>query len=154
MIDGDKKKRKKCINFRLRLQPLADSPEAAVLSHLTSLGSRSSNQLILQVLRAWFLPFAYQEKDDLSDEKLKKVALEACNALEQHIIYIRQMFGLEKPTPHIVMMNGQNSAQAQPQLLPASESEPLPKQPPKEESLIKGVGTKKDQDDIFGGMER
>ncbi|AFZ15493.1 hypothetical protein Cri9333_4714 (plasmid) [Crinalium epipsammum PCC 9333] len=148
MNNNDKPLRKKSVDFRLRLQPLVDSPEAAVLSHLNSLGSRSSNQLILQVLRTWFLPFAYQEKDNLSDEKLKKVALEACNALEQQIIYIRQVFFLEKPTPHIVMMNGQNSAQAQP--LSAPEPEPVPE--PKRESLIKGVGTYEEAESLFGDM--
>ena len=147
MNDNDQPKRKKSIDFKLRLQALEDTPEGVVLSYLNSLGPRSSKDLIWQVLRMCLLPLAHKAKGDLSDEQLRIVALEACNALEQHIIYIRQMFGLEKPTQHIVVMNGQNSGQ--PQLLPASE----PLQSPKRESKIKGVGNNKEMGAAFEDID-
>ena len=98
MNDNDKLNRKKCINFRLRFQALADTPEGVVLSYLNSKGARESKDLILQVLRMCFLPLAHKEKGDLSDEKLRIIALEACNALESYASYIRQIFFLERPT--------------------------------------------------------
>lgn len=149
MNDNEKASRKKCINFRLRLQPLVDSPEGVVYSYLNSQGPRSSKDLIWQVLRMCYLPFAYKERGDLSDEKLKAMALEACNALENYASYIRTLFGLERPIVPIIM-NGQNYAQAQP--LPAPEPLPEPLPEPKRESRIEGVGTYEEAESIFGDM--
>jgi hypothetical protein len=69
------------------------------------------------------------------------------NALQSYITYIHQVFCLEKPTQQIqpiVMMNGQNYAQAQ----PLSESEPEPKR----ESRIKGTTTPEEMEILFGDM--
>lgn len=152
MNDNDQEKRKKSIDFKLRLQALEDTTEGVVLSYLNSLGPRSSKDLIWQVLRMCYLPFAYREKGNLSKEELRIIALEACNALENYASYIRQVFFLERPTQQIVIMNGQNSAQAQPLSAPKPESLPEPESKPKIESLIKGVGTQEDMEAIFGDM--
>ena len=149
MNGNEKAPRKKCINFRLRLQPLVDSPEGVVYSYLNSQGPRSSKDLIWQVLRMCYLPFAYKERGDLSDEKLKAMALEACNALENYASYIRQMFGLERPTVPFIM-NGQNSISPQSQPLPASL--PLPEPEPHSVLDIEGNTTPEEMEDAFGDM--
>ncbi|MGB3203818.1 MAG: hypothetical protein WBB28_02385 [Crinalium sp.] len=146
---------KEHIDFRLRLRLLANTHEGVVLSYLSSQGSRASKDLILQFLRMCVLPLAYKQKGDLSDEELKIIALESCDALENRARYIRTLFGLEKPTQqtqHVVINNGQLSAQAQPLSAPEPEPEPEPEQPPKRESRIKGVGTYEEAESLFGGI--
>ena len=85
---------------------------------------------------------------DLSDEELRVMALEACNALENQASYIRQVFFLERPTQQIVMMNGQNYGESQPELKPQPEPEPEQYRG----IQIKGVGTLEDMDAVFGDM--
>ena len=104
--------------LRLKFQADEDSPEGVVLSYLNSLGSRESKDLILYALRAWYLPLAYKAKGDLSDDQLKIIALESCDALENRARYLRQLFFLERPpqpTQQIVINNGQGSVSPQPQ---------------------------------------
>lgn len=135
---------RKRIDFKFRFQTYADTPEDVVMSYLRSKGSRSSKELVWQVLRMCFLPLAYKDDGSLSDERLRIMALEACNALENYISYIRQVFGLEKPNQPIIMMNDQLARQSQP------EPEPEPKS--KSNIRIKGIGTIEDMDAVFGDM--
>ncbi len=118
MSDRNNTKHKKRIDFRLKFQADEDTPEGVVFSYLNSLGSRESKDLIWQVLRMCVLPLAYKKRGDLSEEELRIVALEACEALESHARDLRQLFFLERPpqpTQQIVIMNGQGSVSPQPQ---------------------------------------
>ena len=154
MNDSGKRDR---IDFQFRFQTFKDTPEGILMSYLSSGGTYSSKQLVLQVLRMCYLPYAYKDRSDFSEEKLKAMALESCNALENHASYIRQMFGLERPIqqiPHSLMRNDQSSIspqlQSQSEPMPAPKPEPLPE--PKRESLIKGDTTPEEMEILFGDM--
>ncbi|MGB3205027.1 MAG: hypothetical protein WBB28_08570 [Crinalium sp.] len=151
MNDNDELKRKKSIDFKLRFQALEDTHEGVVLWYLNSKGARESKDLIWQVLRMCLLPLAHKAKGDLSEEKLRVMALEACNALENYASYIRQVFFLERPTQPIIM-NGQNSISPQSQPLPTpqqSQPEQSP-EPDKGLQLEKGAINVEDVDAVFG----
>ena len=151
MNDNEQEKRKKSIDFKLRFQSLEDTPEGVVLSYLNDKGSRESKDLIWQFLRMYVLPLAYKEKGNLSDEKLRVMALEACNALENYASYIRQVFFLERPIQPII--NGQNYAQAQPLPTP-QQSQPEQSQSPHKGLQLGGGAVKvKDIEAVFGEDE-
>lgn len=147
MSDNNDKKR---INFTLRLQPYADSPEGAVLTYLNSRGRRSSNELVLQFLRMCFLPLAYKEQGGFSTEELRVIALETCDTLEKHISHIRTLFYLERPTQQIppsATSNDQSSISPQPQ------SQPLPESQSKKVLDIEGDGTFEEAGELFSMLD-
>jgi hypothetical protein len=50
--------------------------------------------MAIQALRMCYLALAYQWADTLSDEELRQVSLNCCNALEQQLMHLRQTLHL------------------------------------------------------------
>ncbi|GAB4207997.1 MAG: hypothetical protein Fur006_66440 [Coleofasciculaceae cyanobacterium] len=77
-----------------RFQPMASTSEGVVLDYLKS--SDAANQLVLQALKAYWLPYAYRERGFKKPSELKKVAQEMVWALESHIWGLCIDFGIER----------------------------------------------------------
>lgn len=77
-----------------RFQPMASTSEGVVLDYLKS--SEVANQLVLQALKAYWLPYAYRERGFKKTSELKKVAQEMVWALESHIWGLCIDFGIER----------------------------------------------------------
>ncbi|PSB49204.1 hypothetical protein C7B80_03125 [Cyanosarcina cf. burmensis CCALA 770] len=81
--------------FIFRYQPYADSSDDVLLRFLEAGdGIRCSREMAIQALRMCYLALAYQWADTLSDEELRQVSLNCCNALEQQLMHLRQTLHL------------------------------------------------------------
>lgn len=86
------------INFRPCFNPKASSCNGVLVSYLQQgNGVSDGKEMLLQAARAFWMPFAYEESGQFTAEQVRQVALSACDALEQHICYIRQSFNLSVP---------------------------------------------------------
>lgn len=77
-----------------------DTPIGEVFKYLLKsdkLPSRKGKHKGLNAMLAFWQPFAFQEKDGLSDEEKVVIAKEAIDSLSQQIDLIRETFGIEPP---------------------------------------------------------
>jgi hypothetical protein len=82
-------------DFRFRLQPLKSSPDIVLLSYLKSQG-KASNDLVLRAIRAFWMPFAYQDCGEKQEQDLKLLAANMVFVLEDHANYLRTTFDLPR----------------------------------------------------------
>jgi hypothetical protein len=87
-------------NFNFRYQPYANTPDGILIGYLqTGDTVRSGKEMILPALRAFWLPLAYQQAGNFSDDELRQMGLICCNALEHQLAYIRLLLRLPMPSP-------------------------------------------------------
>jgi hypothetical protein len=84
----------KRVDITFRFQPMASTAEGIVLDYLKS--TEVANQLALQAMITYWLPYAYQECGIKKPSELKKVAQEMVRALESHILRLCIDFGIER----------------------------------------------------------
>lgn len=93
-----KDRSKKQIEFAIRYQPEADSPDGIVGDYIRNNRTLSPREMTFQALRAFWLPFAYRAGGQFSSrEEEVRCVLEIVYALNAHIGYICQYFGVERP---------------------------------------------------------
>ena len=88
------------VDFRFRLRTSATTGEGVVLDYIRN-GYHPyfpPREMILRAIKAYWLPFAYSERQDLqlSEASLKRLAQEAVSSLEQQIKDIERTFSLER----------------------------------------------------------
>ena len=76
---------KKQANFSFRYQPSSDSTDAVLLDYLKNHAVLDTKTLILDALRAFWLPFAYQESPEYNDEQVKRIGWHCIFTLLNHI---------------------------------------------------------------------
>ncbi len=76
---------KKQANFSFRYQPSSDSTDAVLLDYLKNHAVLDTKTLILDALRAFWLPFAYQESPEYTDEQVKRIGWHCIFTLLNHI---------------------------------------------------------------------
>ncbi|MEM9004746.1 MAG: hypothetical protein AAGE59_14640 [Cyanobacteria bacterium P01_F01_bin.86] len=77
-----------------------DTPIGETFKYLLksdTLSSRQGKHKGLDAISAFWQPFAYQEKERLSEEEKKAIAQASIDTLTQHIDLIRETFGIEPP---------------------------------------------------------
>ena len=77
-----------------------DTPIGETFKYLLKsdkLPSRKGKHKGLDAIAAFWQPFAYQEKEGLSDEEKRAIAQESIDTLSQQIDLIRETFGIEAP---------------------------------------------------------
>lgn len=84
----------KRVDITFRFQPMASTAEGIVLDYLKS--TEVANQLALQSMITYWLPYAYQERGVKKTSELKKVAQEMVWALESHILRLCVDFGIKR----------------------------------------------------------
>lgn len=85
-------------NFRYRFQVQQGSEDALLLEYLDSMGN-AKNALVLDALRAYFLPYAYQDLGGKNKQQLKKLAQTMIWLMESRINQLWTQFGTdEKPS--------------------------------------------------------
>jgi hypothetical protein len=90
-------------NFNFRYQPYANTPDGILISYLqTGDTVRSGKEMILPALRAFWLPLAYQQAGNFSNDELRQMGLICCNALEHQLAYIRLLLRLPMPAPTLL----------------------------------------------------
>lgn len=82
-------------DFRFRLQPLKSAPDEVLLRYLKEQG-KSGNDLLLKAVRAFWMPFAYQNCGGKHEQDLKLLAANMVNVLEEHANYLRTTFNLPR----------------------------------------------------------
>ncbi|HEY9876237.1 MAG TPA: hypothetical protein V6D12_22605 [Candidatus Obscuribacterales bacterium] len=97
MTESKKASAKKQIEFAVRYQPEAGTPDAVLLEYIRDSRIIPSREMVFQALRAFWLPFAYRASGEVSSEEELQLALEAVYALDKHADYICAYFGLERP---------------------------------------------------------
>lgn len=81
--------------YIFRYQPYTDSSDDVLLRFLEAGdGIRCGREMAIQALRMCYLALAYQWAGTLSDEELRQVSLNCCNALEQQLMHLRQSLHL------------------------------------------------------------
>jgi hypothetical protein len=84
----------KRVDITFRFQPMVSTAESVVLDYLKS--TEVANQLALQAMITYWLPYAYRERGVKKTSELKKVAQEMVWALESHILRLCVDFGIER----------------------------------------------------------
>lgn len=119
-------------DFRFRYAPVAGTGDAILVSYLRDGdGVRAGKEMIIEAMRSFWLPFAYQAQN-YSEAQLRQAALHCCRALEAQIFFIRESFGLPPhgvlssysvapPTP-LEVSTPSNHTTPQPPNLPASQN--------------------------------
>ncbi len=93
---------KKRESFTLRLQPYQGCPLASVINYLESRETRDTKKIITEILLMCLLPLARFEEGSHSKEELRRICLDAGDAMEKHSWYVRQVLGVESLRPHLV----------------------------------------------------
>jgi len=91
-----------------RFQPMALAAESVVLDYLKS--TEVANQLALQAIMAYWLPYAYREYGDEKTSELKKITQEMVWALESHILALCIDFGIERNVSASISNSGTSIA--------------------------------------------
>ena len=92
-----KRDAKKQIEFAIRYQPEAGTPDAILLEYIKDSRIVPSREMVFQALRAFWLPFAYDANSELTQEEQLQLVLEAVYALDKHADYLCSYFGAERP---------------------------------------------------------
>ena len=87
---------KKQANFSFRYQPSSDSTDAVLLDYLKNHAVLDTKTLILDALRAFWLPFAYQESPEYTDEQVKRIGWHCIFTLLNHIERIGCILELDR----------------------------------------------------------
>ncbi|HBL13789.1 MAG TPA: hypothetical protein DD379_20820 [Cyanobacteria bacterium UBA11162] len=84
------------IDFSWRYQTKVNTGDARLLSYLKNDEVIPLREKMLQALRAFWLPLAYQHQDgeETSTLERERIVIEAIYALEKHADYLRSQFGL------------------------------------------------------------
>lgn len=141
--------------YIFRYQPYADSSDDVLLRFLEAGdGIRCGREMAIQALRMCYLALAYQWAGTLSDEELRQVSLNCCNALEQQLMHLRQ-------TLHLPASSASTASTAV-AIAPIEMSQPLAptasransKRTPVVESdaLLPGKGSFQDETGLFDGI--
>ena len=99
-------------SFTLRLQPYEGTIIAEVVDYLNSLDNQEINQTIIHILIMTLLPLARQQSRKHSTEELRLTCLEACDALNKHASYLRQVLQVSQPQFDSVYLMLNNSVGA------------------------------------------
>ncbi len=87
---------KKQANFSFRYQPSSDSTDAVLLDYLKNHAVLDTKTLILDALRAFWLPFAYQESPEYNDEQVQRIGWHCIFTLLNHIERIGCILELDR----------------------------------------------------------
>ncbi|MCA1990774.1 MAG: hypothetical protein LDL41_01830 [Coleofasciculus sp. S288] len=82
-------------NFRFRFQPYVSTLDFGLLEYLK--GMKQCNELVLQAVRAYWLPYALRDLGLKKGQALKKAVESSIFALESRIEQLRNDFGIESP---------------------------------------------------------
>lgn len=89
---------KKALDFIVRYQVQDESSDALVLKFIQSYPFGHHKELILQALRAFWLPLAYHESGQYSPQEVQSVAHQAVALLTTQAHYINSILGLNLPS--------------------------------------------------------
>ncbi|NET37678.1 MAG: hypothetical protein F6K19_37615 [Cyanothece sp. SIO1E1] len=98
-------------DYRLRIQIPVDSSEATLLEYIKQERHPvfSHKEMVLSALRAYWLPFAYEDAQrqqaEIQPEKLKRLAQDAIYRLKQQALYLQEVFGLGRDLENIWIEN-------------------------------------------------
>jgi hypothetical protein len=91
----------KKFDYRVRIQVGAESPDGVLLDCLKHERhpSYSHKEMLLWALRAYWLPIAYQIRQDSDDDcqtdaQLRQIAIHSIHQLKQQIAYLQTLFAI------------------------------------------------------------
>ncbi|MGK7872521.1 MAG: hypothetical protein AB4426_04185 [Xenococcaceae cyanobacterium] len=87
---------KKQANFNFRYQPSSDSTDAALLDYLQNHAVLDTKTLILNAVRAFWLPFAYQESPNYTEEQVRRIGWHCIFTLLNQVERICYVLGLDR----------------------------------------------------------
>ena len=90
-------KQQERIDLIWRYQPLKSAPDGVLLSYVKYNSLMPLREMILQALRAYWLPLAYQEKGSTDAFVLERMFRNAVYALEKHALYLCDQGGIDYP---------------------------------------------------------
>jgi hypothetical protein len=90
-------KQQERVDFSWRYQPLKSTADGVLLSHVKYNFLIPPREMILQALRPYWLPLAYQEKGDTDGVVLERMFRNAVYALEKHALYLCEQGGIDYP---------------------------------------------------------
>ena len=138
-------------NFTFRYQPYTNTPDGILIDHLQKGDAvRSGKEMVLLAIRAFWLPLAYHEAGDVSEEELRRIGLTCCHALEHQITYLRLLFKLPAPSAPIQMMPT-SPPQAAEFMQPIGNGNER-KAAPSADDLLPGKGSFTDTSDLFKNL--
>jgi hypothetical protein len=81
--------------FQFRYSPYADTEDGILMAYLKKgNGVKRGKELVLDSVRAFWMVAAYQAEDNSEREKLQRLGLSCCLALQRQADYIRQSLQL------------------------------------------------------------
>ena len=85
----------KQVNFSFRCQPKRDSKYGVLLGYINEDSAElTRRERVLNALAAFWLPFAYHYRGEISAEELQRLARSSIYQLQLHIQYLRDTFEL------------------------------------------------------------
>jgi hypothetical protein len=97
MREKNSYKNGKRLSFSLRYQIAENTPDALLLNFINSYPFGQPKELVIQSLRAFWLPFAYQKSGQYSEEEVKEVGKKAIALLTSQSDYIASILGIISP---------------------------------------------------------
>jgi hypothetical protein len=95
------RKNNKRLSFSLRYQVAENTPDALLLKFINSYPFGQPKELVIQSLRAFWLPFAYHKSGQFSEEDVKEVGQKAIALLTFQSDYIASILGMISPSSSI-----------------------------------------------------
>ncbi|CAD5990022.1 hypothetical protein PCC9214_05698 [Planktothrix tepida] len=83
------------IDFVWRYQPLKNTADAVLLTYIKQNEILPVREVILQSLRAYWLPLAYQQTGEFDPVLLEQLFRKAVYALEKHALYLCDQVGID-----------------------------------------------------------
>ena len=83
------------IDFVWRYQPLKNTADAVLLTYIKQNEILPVREVILQSLRAYWLPLAYQQTGEFDPVVLEQLFRKAVYALEKHALYLCDQVGID-----------------------------------------------------------
>jgi hypothetical protein len=139
-------------NFTFRYQPYANTPDSILIDHLqTGDAVRSGKEMVLLAIRAFWLPLAYYEAGNFSEEEIRRIGLMCCHALEHQITYIRLLLQLPASSTTVqTFPSVPHSPQGVETMNYAGNSNGKDKS--NTDDLLPGKGSFSDTNDLFGNI--
>ena len=83
------------VDFVWRYQPLKNTADAVLLTYIKQNEILPVREVILQSLRAYWLPLAYQQTGEFDPVLLEQLFRKAVYALEKHALYLCDQAGID-----------------------------------------------------------
>lgn len=96
------------IDFVWRYQPLKNTTDGVLLTYVKQNEILPIREMILQSLRAYWLPLAYQRTGEINSVVLERMFRKAVYALEKHALFLCDQAGIDYSSnlPHLYREDG------------------------------------------------